>query len=67
MFSKRWFFGPEKYDFEVFKGFSTKKMGQNSSDFFFIISRSPDFHDKFGYVGQEYRRILVFSTFMYSL
>jgi hypothetical protein len=42
------FFGPEKYDFEVFKGFSLKKMAKILQILKKINSRSPDFYDKFG-------------------
>jgi hypothetical protein len=41
-------FRPEKYDFDLYKGFYLwKKNGTNSPDFGFFFPKSPDFYDKF--------------------
>jgi hypothetical protein len=41
-------FRPEKYDFDLYKGFYLwKKNGTNSPDFGIFFSKSPDFYDKF--------------------
>jgi hypothetical protein len=64
-------FRPEKYDYDLYKGFSMKKMGQFRQILKKEFSRFSDFYDKFQQVcSQEYRRILFFfffSIFIFSL
>jgi hypothetical protein len=53
-------FQPEKYDLDLYKGFSMGKMTQIRQISKFFNSRSPDFYDKVPLGSQEYRKILFF-------
>ncbi len=59
-------FQPEKYDYDLYKRFSMKKMAQFCQILKKGFSRFSDLYNKFQYVrSQEYRRIFFFSFFFF--
>ncbi len=60
-------FQPEKYDYDLYKGFSMKKKWKIRQILKKEFSKFSDLYDKFQYVhSQEYRRILFSFFFLFS-
>jgi len=60
-------FQPEKYDFNLYKGFFIEKMANIHQISKNIFLKSPDFYDKFQQVAKNIKRFYLFQTLISNM